>query len=104
MFGYIGTRYRYMKHRIDSLDMENFRCKYALIEGDVLSEEIEFIDYEVEFERASNGGCVCRMRSEYHTVQGFEINEEEIRTGKDRAIGMYRVVEAYLFENPAAYD
>ncbi|PON40535.1 Bet v I type allergen [Parasponia andersonii] len=99
-----GARYRYMKHRIDSLDMENYRCKYTLTEGDVLSEEIEYIGYEVEFEKASNGGCVCRMRSEYHTRQGFEINEDEIRIGKERAIGMYRVVEAYLFENPAAYD
>lgn len=93
-----------MKHRIDNLDEENFRCKYTLSEGDVLSKEIEYISYEVEFERASNGGCVCRMRSEYHTVQGCEINEDEIRIGKERAIGMYRVVEAYLFENPAAYD
>ncbi|XP_062107985.1 major allergen Pru ar 1-like [Humulus lupulus] len=101
-----GTRYSYMKHRIDSLDVENFKCKYTLIEGDVLSKEIEYIDYEVEFEKDLSGGlgCVCKMRSEYHTFQGFEINEEEIRTGKNRAIGMYKVVEAYLFENPAAYD
>ncbi|EXB95730.1 Major allergen Pru ar 1 [Morus notabilis] len=99
-----GTRYKYMRHRIDSLDVENFRCKYTLTEGDVLTEKIEYISYEVEFEKASEGGCVCKMRSEYHIAQDFEIDEEEIRIGKERAIGMYRVVEAYLFENPGAYD
>ena len=102
--GDLGTRYTYMKHRIDSLDSENYSCKYTLIEGDVLSDKIKCIAYEVEFEAASNGGCVWRMRCEYHTDHDFEVNEDEIRARKERAIGMYKVVEAYLFENPAAYD
>ncbi|GMN52373.1 hypothetical protein TIFTF001_021529 [Ficus carica] len=99
-----GTRYRYMRHRIDSLDVENCRCKYTLIEGDMLTEKIEYVVNEVEFEKALEGGCVCKVRSEFHSGQDVEINEEEIRAGKERAIGMYRVVEAFLFENPGAYD
>ncbi|KAH7517022.1 major allergen Pru ar 1 [Ziziphus jujuba] len=98
-----GTRYRYMKHRIDALDVENLTCKYSLIEGDVLSKEIEYIAYEVKFESNSNGGCVCYVKSEYHTVGDMELNEEDLKAGKERAIGMFKVVEAYLFENPAAY-
>lgn len=92
-----------MKHRIDALDMENFTCKYTLIEGDVLTEKMKYIEFEVKFESASNGGCVCRVNSEYHPAGDFEINEDDVRVGKERAIGIYKVVEAYLFENPAAY-
>lgn len=94
-----------MKHRIDALDVENCMCKYTLIEGDVLSDlKMEYIVNEVKFEgSASNGGCVCKVNSEYHSV-GDVVNEDDIRGVKERAIGTYKVVEAYLFENPAAYS
>ncbi|XP_008235136.1 PREDICTED: major allergen Pru ar 1-like [Prunus mume] len=99
-----GTRYKYMKNRIDILDVENLVCKYTLIEGDVLEDKIKSITYEVRFEASPNGGCTCKMMSEYQAAGDFEINEEEIRGGKERAMGMYKVVEAYLFESPGAYE
>ncbi|GMY16983.1 pathogenesis-related protein STH-2-like [Fagus crenata] len=98
-----GAHFKYMKHRIDVLDTQNYLCKYTLIEGDVLSEKIEFIAYEVKFESSSDGGCVCKMTSEYHPAGDFTINEEEIKGGKERAMAMYKVVETYLLENAAAY-
>ena len=91
-----------MKHRIEELDKENFVCKYRMIEGDVLSEKLESIANEVKFEGA-DGGSICKMTSEYHTKEGFEIEEEEIKDGKAKAIGIYKVVEAYLLENPNVY-
>lgn len=99
-----GTRFKYMKNRIDTLDVENLMCKYTLIEGDVLEDKIKSIAYEVRFEPSANGGCVCKMMSEYQAAGDFEINEEEIKRGKERAMGMYKVVEAYLFESPGAYE
>ena len=99
----IGAHFKYMKHRIDVLDTQNYLCKYTLIEGDVLSDKIEFIAYEVKFESSSDRGCVCKMTSEYHPAGDFTINEEEIKGGKERAMAMYKVVETYLLENAAAY-
>ncbi|CAN6693686.1 unnamed protein product [Malus baccata var. baccata] len=99
-----GTRYKYMKNRIDALDVENLVCKYTLIEGDVLADKIKSVSYEVSFQASPNGGCTCKMMSEYHAAGDLEINEEEIRGGKERAMGMYKVVEAYLFESPGAYE
>ncbi|KAK9282423.1 hypothetical protein L1049_005340 [Liquidambar formosana] len=98
-----GSHFKYMKHRIDSLDEENLSCKYTLIEGDVLMDKIESVAYELTFEASSNGECICKMRSEYHGLGDSEIKEEDITAGKGRAVGMYKVVEAYLFENPGAY-
>lgn len=93
-----------MKHRIDELDIENFVCKYTMIEGDALGEKLESIAYEVKFEAASDGSSICKMTSKYNTIGEFEVKEEEIMAGKNSAIGIYKVVEAYLLENPNVYS
>lgn len=92
-----------MKHRIDELDKVNLVCKYTMIEGDPLGDKLESIAYEVKFEAATDGGCICKMASKYITKADFEIKEEDIKEGKDSAIGIYKVVEAYLSENPQVY-
>ena len=74
-----------------------------MIEGDVLGDKLEYIAYDVKFEAIGDGGCICKMISNYHTIGEFEIKEEEIKAGKDKAIGIYKVVEAYHLENPTIY-
>lgn len=91
-----------MKHQIEELDEEKFLCKYRMIEGDVLSEKLESIANEVKFE-AADGGSICKMTSEYYTKDGFEMKEEEIKDGKAKSMGIYKIVEAYLLENPNVY-
>ena len=44
------------------------------------------------------------ITSEYYTKDNMEIKEEDIEQGKDRAVGMYEVVEAYLLAHPHAYN
>lgn len=96
---------KYMKQRTDLLDKEKYICKYSFIEGDAEMEMLELITYEVKFEGYGQGGCVCKISSEYRTKEeGTEISEVDIELGKDRAIGMYEVVEAYLLAHPLAYD
>lgn len=97
-----ASNLKYVKHQIEELDKENFVCKYRMIEGDVLGEELESIAHEVKFE-AADGGSICKMASKYHTKGKFEIKEEEIKAGKAKAMGIYKVVEAYLLENPHVY-
>lgn len=98
-----ATPYRYVKHRIDELDKENYVCKYTMFEGEPLGEKMECIVNEVKFEDGGDGGCVCKMTISYHAIGGCEIKEEEIKDGKEQSIGIYKVVEAYLLENPIAY-
>ncbi|XP_010245452.1 PREDICTED: pathogenesis-related protein STH-2-like [Nelumbo nucifera] len=98
-----SSHFKYMKHRIDAVDKENYVCKYTLIEGDVLGDKLQSIAYEVKFEGSADGGCVCKMTSEYHTVGDFEIKEEDIKAGKEKAMAMHKVVEAHLLENPHLY-
>ncbi|KAJ6430512.1 hypothetical protein OIU84_021836 [Salix udensis] len=98
-----GTDIKYVKHRIDELDRVNLVCKYTMIEGDPLGDKLESIAYEVRFEVGSDGGCNCKMTSSYIKLGDFTIKEEEIRAGQDKARGIYKVVEAYLLENPHVY-
>lgn len=78
-------------------------CKYTLIEGDVLRDKLEYVSYEVHFEGYGGGGCICKFASEYKAREGVEITELDIELGKDRAMGMYEVLEAYLIAHPRAY-
>ncbi|OWM88097.1 major allergen Pru ar 1-like [Punica granatum] len=98
-----GSQLKSMKHRIDAIDTENMMCKYTLIECDVLQDRLEAVLYEVKFEDAGNGESICRMSSEYHTKPGVELNEEDIKRGKDRALGLFNIVEEYLMANPTVY-
>ncbi|XP_031250275.1 pathogenesis-related protein STH-2-like [Pistacia vera] len=99
-----GSYYKYVKHRIDVLDKENFVCKYTLIEGDSLGDKLESIVYEVKFEASSdNGGSVCKVASEYHTKGDHEIKEEVFKASQEKAVELYKVVEAHLLANPDLY-
>ncbi|KAK9265429.1 hypothetical protein L1049_003554 [Liquidambar formosana] len=44
-----------------------------------------------------------KMIYNYTLIEGVEIREEEIKAGKERAMGMFKAVEAYLLANPDAY-
>ncbi|BBG93138.1 MLP-like protein 423 [Prunus dulcis] len=99
-----ASHFRYVKHRIDELDQDNFVCKYTMIEGDALGDKLDSIAYEVKFEAASDGSSICKMTSKYNTIGEFEVKEEEIISGKKSAMGIYKVVEAYLLENPHVYS
>ncbi|XP_057415134.1 pathogenesis-related protein STH-2-like [Lotus japonicus] len=98
-----ASPFKYLKQRIDEVDKENFICKYTMIEGDPLGDKLESIAYEVKFEATSDGGCLCKMTSHYKTNGDFEVQEEQVKEGKESTIGIYKVVESYLLENPQVY-
>ncbi|XP_039155348.1 major allergen Pru ar 1-like isoform X2 [Eucalyptus grandis] len=90
---------KYTKHKIDALDVENCYCKYTLIESGIQFDKIDFVVYEVKF-IVADGGCVCKMTSEYHAKEGCELKEDDIKQGKEKAMGLVKTVEEYLLANP----
>ncbi|KAI3456035.1 hypothetical protein Pfo_012699 [Paulownia fortunei] len=84
-----GDNFKSVKYRIDELNEESLMYKYTLIEGDALIDKLEKITYEVKFEQTADGN--------------FMLKEEEVKAGKEKVIGMYKAVEAYLLQNPNAY-
>ncbi|KAL1548133.1 Major allergen Mal d 1 [Salvia divinorum] len=98
-----GSKFAYMKHRIDVLDEATMTYSYTLIEGDPLMDKLEKVTYETKMEASENGGATGKSGSTYYTKPGVEIKEEEIKAGKDKAVGLLKAVEAYLLANPEIY-
>ncbi|XP_030444310.2 major allergen Pru ar 1-like [Syzygium oleosum] len=95
-----GGQLSSMKNRVDELNLETFTYKYTMID---LKEKFESIVYEVKFEPTPEGGSKNKMTSMYYTKGDVELKEEDVKAGKERAFGMYKVAEAYLLQNPNAY-
>ncbi|KAA8543059.1 hypothetical protein F0562_021446 [Nyssa sinensis] len=71
-------------------------------EGDVIGNAVDSIAYEVKFE-GSGLGCACKTTSHYYAKKGIELKEEDIKAGKDKAMGMYKLGEDYLLANLDVY-
>ncbi|MFS7989775.1 putative Bet v I/Major latex protein [Helianthus anomalus] len=93
----------FAKHQVDEIDEKTFTYKYTLIEGNGISDNIEKVSYDIKFEGSSNGGTVSKMTTTIYTRGDFEIKEEDLKAGKEKVLGLYKVVEAYLIKNPDAY-
>ncbi|XP_059298115.1 major strawberry allergen Fra a 1-2-like [Lycium ferocissimum] len=68
-----------------------------------IRKKLEKITYEVKFEQSPDGGSISKVTSTYYTEGDFKLKEEEIKAGKEKVLGMYKAVEAYLLQNPDAY-
>ncbi|XVE82215.1 hypothetical protein DITRI_Ditri15bG0129700 [Diplodiscus trichospermus] len=99
-----GGPFKYVVHKVDGIDKENFTYNYSAIEGDALKDKFEKICFETKFEAAPGGGTICKSIRKYYTIGDTEIKEEDIKAGKERSAGMYQAVEAYLLANPDLYN
>ncbi|XP_059643189.1 major allergen Pru ar 1-like [Cornus florida] len=97
-----GSQYKSVKHKVDGIDKETFTYSYSIIEGDALMGVLESISYEIKIEASADGGSICKNSSKYHTKGDAQITEEQIKSGKEKASGMFKAVEAYLLANPDA--
>ncbi|PWA83254.1 START-like domain, Bet v I type allergen [Artemisia annua] len=93
----------FVKHQIDELDEKSLTYKYTLIEGNGISDKIEKVSYDIKFEGLPDGGTISKMITTIYTHGDFEIKEEELKAGKEKVLGLYKVVEAYLLTTPDAY-
>ncbi|KAL6970256.1 Major allergen Pru av 1 [Sarracenia purpurea var. burkii] len=102
-FGEAST-HKSVKHKVDTLDVENFTYSYTIIEGDALTEgTIESITNEVKIIPAPHGGSITKNISHYHVKGEAKITEEQIKAGKEKASVIFKAVESYLVANPDAY-
>ncbi|OMO58380.1 hypothetical protein COLO4_03599 [Corchorus olitorius] len=97
-----GSQFNYIKHKVETLDKDNFTYCYSVIEGDALMNTLEKITYETKLLASPEGGSICKSTSKYYTIGDIEIKEEEIKAGKEKALGLFKAIEAYLLANPDA--
>ena len=98
-----GSQMKFVKNKIEAIDEENFYFSYSIIEGGALMDNIEKITYEIKYVAAPGGGSICKNVSKYFTKGDFQIKEEEIKSGKEKSMALFKGVEAYLIANPDLY-
>ncbi|XP_030528175.1 major allergen Pru av 1-like [Rhodamnia argentea] len=98
-----GSQYKTVKHKVETLDKENFAYCYSIIEGDPLGTTFEKISYDVKITASPDGGSVCKSTSKYYTIGEVDLPEGKIKAGKEKASAMFKAIEAYLVANPDAY-
>ncbi|MBA0612586.1 hypothetical protein Godav_013170 [Gossypium davidsonii] len=80
------SQFNYMKQNVEALDKENFVYIYSVIEGDALMNKLEKITYETKLEASPDGGSICKTTCMYYTIGDFELKEEGIKAGKEKAL------------------
>ena len=65
---------------------------------------LEKISYETNLVASPDGGSILKSTSKYHTKGDHEIKEEQIKTGKEKVVGLFKAVEGYLLANPDGYN
>ncbi|KAK9933887.1 hypothetical protein M0R45_021060 [Rubus argutus] len=98
-----GSEYSYVKHKIDGIDKDNYVYNYSIIEGDAIGDKIEKISYEIKLV-ASEGGSIIKSTSHYYTKGEVEIKEEHVKAGKERAAGLFKIIENHLLAHPEEYN
>lgn len=92
-----------MKNKIDEINEETLTFGYTTIEGEILGDKNESIGHEIKFEATADGGSTIKVTTKYYTKGDFQINEDEIKKEKEKAGAIYKLLEAYLLQNPDAY-
>ncbi|XP_062175987.1 major allergen Pru ar 1-like isoform X1 [Alnus glutinosa] len=99
-----GSHLKFLKHRTDGLDKENFTYNYSVVEGGPLSETLEKVSYETKLVASPDGGTIYKISSKYYTKDNTEIKEEQIKAEEEKTAGVFKAVEGYLLANPDAYN
>ncbi|KAJ9154549.1 hypothetical protein P3X46_027869 [Hevea brasiliensis] len=97
-----GSQFKFVKHKIEVLDKENFTYGYTIIEGCALMHTLEKISYHTKFVPTPDGGCIFKAIRKYYTKGDIEIKKDDLKTGKEKARGIFKAIEAYLLANPDA--
>ncbi|KAJ8766845.1 hypothetical protein K2173_009131 [Erythroxylum novogranatense] len=98
-----GEQLKVVKNRIDAVDPDSFSYSYAYLEGEGLVGKLESIAYEVQFTPYPDGGSSIKIKATYTAKGDVEPTEEEIKVSKEKTIGLFNAVAAYLLQNPEAY-
>ncbi|XP_062108680.1 major allergen Pru av 1-like [Humulus lupulus] len=100
-----GSKFKYVKRKVESIDKENLSHSYSIIGGDALEgNRLEKITYESKFVASADGGCIIKTVSKYCTIGDAQIKEDEVKEGKEQATQMFKLFEGYLKENPDTYN
>ncbi|XP_065859560.1 major pollen allergen Bet v 1-L-like isoform X1 [Euphorbia lathyris] len=94
-----GAEFKYIKTRIESTDTENLKHSYSVIGGEPWMETLDKVTHE--FEMVSlDGETIVKCKSLYFAKDNSEVDEDIIMTAADKAMEVFKAIEAYILANP----
>lgn len=93
----------FVKDRIEVIDHENHIFKYSVIEGGLVGLKLISFTAEITFSSTSEGGCLAKVKIEYHSLEDGLLSEEDVTNMKEGNLAMMKAVEEYLLADPNAY-
>lgn len=97
-----GGPYKYMKTKINELDVDKYYAKYTNFEGDVLDNVLECVVYESSIE-STGSGSHYKLVGHFHTKGDVVYTLEDAKMGLQSMQVSYKAVEEYLSNNPEIY-
>ncbi|OAY56072.1 major allergen Pru ar 1 [Manihot esculenta] len=98
-----GTQLKYIKHKVDVVDKDNFIYNYTAVEGDPWLEGLDKISYETKIVASPDGGSISKCTTKYFPKGDSQLNEDKIKEGQQKALELFKAVEAIILANPDAY-
>ncbi|KAL9224538.1 hypothetical protein vseg_000563 [Gypsophila vaccaria] len=98
-----GNRFKYVKNRVDELDVDDLYIKYTTIEGDNLENKWHNITYEIEV-KPSITGSHFKMIGYYEAKNdGLMPNEDDVKVGYEDFKSIHKAVQEFLLLYPHLY-
>ncbi|EEF45607.1 Major allergen Pru ar, putative [Ricinus communis] len=79
----------HVKNKVEAIDKDNLTYSYATIEGDPWMDTLEKTFYEVKIVASADGGSICKSTNKYYPKGDAQINEDQIKAGEEKMMGMY---------------
>ncbi|KDP42329.1 hypothetical protein JCGZ_02802 [Jatropha curcas] len=102
-----GYQFSHLKQTLDGIDEENFIFDYSIVGGDpafIDTTKVEKMSFQVKFETSPNGRNISKRSCKAYTVDGVEVNEDEIRAFLEKTNQTFfetvKIYEAYALANP----
>ncbi|XP_021725073.1 uncharacterized protein LOC110692377 [Chenopodium quinoa] len=97
-----GHPFNYMKNKVDEIDSDNFYIKYSTIEGDILGDKWDHIEYEVKIEPSITGSHF-KMTGHFHPKKDVMPTEKDVKYGQEELKNIHKVAQEFLFLYPHLY-
>ncbi|EEF45608.1 major allergen Pru ar 1 [Ricinus communis] len=99
-----GSEVKYIKHKTEAIDQDHFIYNYSAIGGDPWMDTLDKISYETKMVPSPDGGSICKSITKYYPKGDSQIDVDQIKAAEEKALGMFKVVEAYILANPDAFN
>ncbi|KAJ7955164.1 Major allergen Mal d 1 [Quillaja saponaria] len=99
-----GGKTGFFKQINEVIDTENLKFHYSVIEGEVLGDKLEKALHEIKYLASPNGGTIVKTTDKFITKGDAEFSAEEAKIAYEKAVGLFKLFEAYLLANPDAYN